>query len=193
MNIADRIQSLRRSRGISQEQLADALGVSRQAVSKWEAEQSSPDLERIIAMAEYFDVTTDYILRGIEPACEPRLRFDTQTLCIISTALNAAGLIIGAAWWRTYQNAFAAAFILCFQAAGLVLWLLAKGERPRWYWAANVWLLCALPSFWLGTLVQSWLYHDVRYGALGALLYMAAPFIPLAVAGGIVTYKTLKK
>ena len=110
MNIADRIQSLRRSRGISQEQLADALGVSRQAVSKWEAEQSSPDLERIIAMAEYFDVTTDYILRGIEPACEPRLRFDTQTPCIISTALNVAGLIIGAAWWRTYQNAFAAAF-----------------------------------------------------------------------------------
>ena len=68
MNISDRIQALRKSRGISQEQLADVLGVSRQAVSKWEAEQSSPDLERIVAMAEYFDVTTDYLLRGIEPA-----------------------------------------------------------------------------------------------------------------------------
>ena len=40
MNISDRIQALRRSRGITQEQLADAVGVSRQAVSKWEAEVS---------------------------------------------------------------------------------------------------------------------------------------------------------
>ena len=62
MNISDRIQSLRKARGITQEQLADAVGVSRQAVSKWEAEQSVPDLERIVAMAEYFDVTTDYLL-----------------------------------------------------------------------------------------------------------------------------------
>lgn len=40
MNIADRIQSLRKSKGISQEQLADVVGVSRQAVSKWESEVS---------------------------------------------------------------------------------------------------------------------------------------------------------
>ena len=40
MNISDRIQSLRKSKGITQEQLADAVGVSRQAVSKWEAEVS---------------------------------------------------------------------------------------------------------------------------------------------------------
>lgn len=68
MNIADRIQSLRKSKGISQEQLADVVGVSRQAVSKWESEQTIPDLEKIILMSEYFEVTTDYILKGIESA-----------------------------------------------------------------------------------------------------------------------------
>lgn len=67
MNTADRIQGLRKSKGISQEQLADVVGVSRQAVSKWESEQTIPDLEKIILMSEYFDVTTDYILKGIEP------------------------------------------------------------------------------------------------------------------------------
>ena len=40
MNVSDRIQALRKNRGITQEQLADAVGVSRQAVSKWEAEVS---------------------------------------------------------------------------------------------------------------------------------------------------------
>ena len=48
MNMADRIQYLRKSKGISQEELADKVGVSRQAVSKCESEQSTPDLEKII-------------------------------------------------------------------------------------------------------------------------------------------------
>lgn len=70
MTIADRIQSLRKTKGISQEQLADVVGVSRQAVSKWESEQTIPDLEKVVTMSEYFGVTTDYILKGIEPVEE---------------------------------------------------------------------------------------------------------------------------
>ena len=59
MNIADRIQYLRKTKGLSQEKLADKVGVSRQAVSKWESEQSTPDIEKIIIMRELFEVTTD--------------------------------------------------------------------------------------------------------------------------------------
>ena len=70
MNVADRIQNLRKIKGISQEQLAEAIGVSRQAVSKWESEQSTPDLEKIVLMSDFFDVTTDYLLKGIEPTNE---------------------------------------------------------------------------------------------------------------------------
>ena len=67
MTIADRIQSLRKAKGVSQEELADRIGVSRQAVSKWESEQSTPDVEKIVLLSNYFEVTTDYILKGIEP------------------------------------------------------------------------------------------------------------------------------
>ena len=67
MNIADRIQYLRKQKGLSQEELADKIGVSRQAVSKWGSEQSTPDLDKIIVMSDLFEVTTDYILKGIEP------------------------------------------------------------------------------------------------------------------------------
>lgn len=67
MNIADRIQSLRKQKGMSQIELADAIGVSRQAVSKWESEQAIPDLDKIVAMSEIFGTTTDYLLKGIEP------------------------------------------------------------------------------------------------------------------------------
>ena len=59
----DRIQDLRKSRGMSQEELANQIGVSRQAVSKWESGQSAPDLQKIIIMSDFFEVTTDYILK----------------------------------------------------------------------------------------------------------------------------------
>ena len=67
MTIADRIQSLRKAKGMSQEELADKVGVSRQSVSKWESEQAAPDLDKIVIMSEIFEVTTDYLLKGIEP------------------------------------------------------------------------------------------------------------------------------
>ncbi len=66
MTLGAKIQTLRKQRGMSQEQLAEALGVSRQAVSKWEAEQSVPDIDKIISICDYFGVTTDYILRDAE-------------------------------------------------------------------------------------------------------------------------------
>ncbi|MBR5182261.1 MAG: helix-turn-helix transcriptional regulator [Clostridiales bacterium] len=67
MTVGDRIQSLRKSKGMSQEELADQVGVSRQAVSKWESEQATPDLDKVVIMSELFEVTTDYLLKGIEP------------------------------------------------------------------------------------------------------------------------------
>jgi transcriptional regulator with XRE-family HTH domain len=100
MNIADRIQSLRKNKGISQEELADKVGVSRQAVSKWESEQSVPDLDRVIIMSEYFGVTTDYILKGIEPQKQSENKnFNTsQILYIASTAFLAIGLFVAFGW-----------------------------------------------------------------------------------------------
>lgn len=64
MNLSERITEQRRIRGWSQEELAYRLGVSRQAVSKWESSRSTPDLERIIQMSELFGVTTDWLLKG---------------------------------------------------------------------------------------------------------------------------------
>lgn len=63
MILADKIMELRKKSGWSQEELADKLGVSRQAVSKWEGASSIPDLERIIAMSRLFGVSTDYLLK----------------------------------------------------------------------------------------------------------------------------------
>ncbi len=63
MILADKIIEERKKNGWSQEELANKLGVSRQAVSKWESAGSIPDLKRILQMSELFGVTTDYLLK----------------------------------------------------------------------------------------------------------------------------------
>ena len=63
MILADKIIILRKKSGLSQEELADKLNVSRQSVSKWESAQSIPDLDRILEMSEIFKVSTDCLLK----------------------------------------------------------------------------------------------------------------------------------
>ena len=71
MILADKIIALRKKEGLSQEELADKLGVSRQSVSKWEMAQSTPDLNRILKMSELFGVSTDYLLKEDAELPEP--------------------------------------------------------------------------------------------------------------------------
>ncbi|MDI9471013.1 MAG: helix-turn-helix transcriptional regulator [Bacillota bacterium] len=73
MILADKIIELRKRNNWSQEELAGKLGVSRQAISKWESAQSTPDLERILAMSRLFGVSTDYLVKDeIESAFNPK-------------------------------------------------------------------------------------------------------------------------
>ena len=63
MILADKIIRLRKKNGWSQEELADKMNVSRQAVSKWESAQTIPDLEKLLQLSGLFGVTTDYLLK----------------------------------------------------------------------------------------------------------------------------------
>ena len=69
MTLGQRIQELRKQRGMSQEALGDALGVSRQAVSKWEGDNGIPELDTLIAMSRLFEVTVGQLL-GVEEAAK---------------------------------------------------------------------------------------------------------------------------
>lgn len=66
MSISKQLIHLRSVKGISQEDLASLMGVTRQAVSKWETDQAIPDSEKIVRLSEIFNVSTDYILKGKE-------------------------------------------------------------------------------------------------------------------------------
>lgn len=63
MNLAEKLTIQRKKSGMSQEQLADRLGITRQSVSKWEAGSSIPEISKLVAMSEIFQVSLDYLLK----------------------------------------------------------------------------------------------------------------------------------
>ena len=94
MILADKIIDLRKKNGWSQEELAEMLGVSRQAVSKWESGQAIPDMNRILKLSSVFGVTTDYLLKDeIEapetPAAEEESGSEPETRTVTMEEANA--------------------------------------------------------------------------------------------------------
>ncbi|MBR5519099.1 MAG: helix-turn-helix transcriptional regulator [Clostridia bacterium] len=69
LQIAQRLQTLRQANGYSQEALAEKLGLSRQAISKWERAESSPDTDHLIELAKLYGVTLDELLFGTDADC----------------------------------------------------------------------------------------------------------------------------
>ena len=71
MTFGEKLQSLRQRAGMSQDALAERLQVSRQAVSRWERDETMPETDKVVALADIFGVTTDYLLRLQPEQTEP--------------------------------------------------------------------------------------------------------------------------
>ena len=77
MDVSEKILQLRKANGFTQEELAEKLNVSRQSVSKWESGQSVPELEKLVALSEIFQVSTDHLLK---PSDLDQLSIKTEML-----------------------------------------------------------------------------------------------------------------
>lgn len=129
MILADKIMTLRKKAGWSQEELAARLNVSRQSVSKWEGAQSIPDMDKVVQMSRLFGVTTDFLLKDeleieehtqSEPMDEPPLRRVTMEEASAYLALR-----------RAAAPKMALATFLCIISPVALLILAAMSEMSR--------------------------------------------------------------
>lgn len=67
MNIGEKLFELRKAKNLSQEEVAESLNVTRQTVSKWETNQSTPDFDKIVPLCELFEIGTEELLTGKKP------------------------------------------------------------------------------------------------------------------------------
>ncbi len=97
MTLGERISSLRAEKNMSQGDLADALGVSRQSVSKWETDASVPELAKLVQLAELFGVTLDYLAgRGAAPDQPGPEAPQAVVICRPGARMIAGAVLLGA-------------------------------------------------------------------------------------------------
>ena len=81
MDFGDRLKQIRMNQGLSQEQLAEKIGVSRQAITKWETNRGLPDVENMVILAEIFKITLDeLILQEKQTQEAKKVRFESETV-----------------------------------------------------------------------------------------------------------------
>ena len=172
MTLGEKILALRTQKEMSQEDLAAALEVSRQSVSKWETDQSVPDLDKIIRLADLFGVTVDQLVReGERPEPpeppEPRVVYvaegrrgltGPQKLGVCLEVLGAILLLLGVA----ALGAIAAVIGAALMILGLPL-LLAK-KHP--------WLIVGWLAVGLSLLVFNPYTSVSPWGLMGGLRYL---------------------
>jgi len=129
MILADKIIEERKKNGWSQEELAERLGVSRQAVSKWESAGSVPDLQKVIQLSKLFGVSTDYLLKD-ELAAEAQGEYLTAAadseLPVYRVTMEEANDFI--ALRKKSAGIIAAAVTLCILSPALLIILAALSE-----------------------------------------------------------------
>ena len=74
MTLGERLYQLRKQKYISQDELANIMDVSRQSISKWELDQTYPDIENLVRLARYFDVSVDYLVTGEEKVVDTQAK-----------------------------------------------------------------------------------------------------------------------
>ena len=96
MTFGERLTNMRKSKGLSQEQLAQELDLTRQTISKWELDQSTPDLEYIVKLSDFYGVTTDHLIKG-EPSGQKSDANISRSggLKIQHVLLSLAGMVAG--------------------------------------------------------------------------------------------------
>ena len=97
MNVSEKIRTLRKSKGMSQEELAGQVNISRQAVSRWENGTALPDADNIVQLSKLFGVTTDYLLMNSYESDEdsPKIKENNK---ILHTNLTRLAIIFQAAF-----------------------------------------------------------------------------------------------
>lgn len=196
MTLGEKIQSLRKLNNKTQDELAEVLGVSRQAVSKWEGGTSKPDIDKVVLISNYFSVTTDYLLKDECEESSTVLENDNiwetqknqKVLQILSTVIILIGLIVAIAfandgtqffYWR-FRNA---ALGIAIQIVGVGIYEVMyfgkkyKNDGQHLFWIINIWILSVMPAILCAGLIARFIlnFFDIfiliKYTGIGYLLF----------------------
>ncbi len=221
MTIGEKIQKLRKEKGLSQEQLANQLDVSRQAISKWELGESMPDINKVALISEYFQVTTDYLIKEHNSNEEESISVNKEngtsnnsvmnngamknTVLIISLMLTVIGLIVG--WARGSTDGAKLEYLpfqliapgIIIQIIGIVLFevyntKLDNKDKKRnrcWFYGSSIWFVDLLPIIFI--VGRYFRYIVGSYNGIMPYFYMVVVYMVVSSIISLICLLKLKK
>ena len=182
MSLGTNISRLRAEHHLSQGDLAEALAVSRQSVSKWETDSSVPDLDKLVKLSQVFDVTLDELVMGAEP--QPKAETPPQQVVvshrmpgrkIAGTILFCMGFL--AFLIPTVLGGFLTGLLLAvpFLVCGIICFLAQK--RPGLWCAWAVYLLACIICYYGTGLGWNLLFFTFSWEAIGIPAYTIAAWV----------------
>ncbi|MDO5794287.1 MAG: helix-turn-helix domain-containing protein [Turicibacter sp.] len=160
MLLGEKLRKLRIARKLSQEQLADELRVSRQAISKWELGESIPDTENLISLSKFYGVSFDYLLLD-ELNVSNELEIKRQphsSVFVLGISGLIIGLIVSFILWITYQSMLMVSLGLIIQIVSVTLVLVKQSELPtklqRLFLMISTWTTLPFICFYVGSLTM---------------------------------------
>lgn len=193
MGLSDKILKLRKTQGLSQQELADQLGVSRQSISKWELDESQPDINNIITLSKVFGVSTDYLLNDDIVSYE-KDNAVCQKAFIIALLIVLFGVICSQMLWKQYQDAISLMIGMFIQIVGIGIFeyfaiSLHDNQIQKKFWSINIWLVTLIPIQYFINYTQTFEYLYMNMfaiidGRISGILYI---YLPLFIALGFST------
>ena len=193
MLLGEKLRRLRIARQLSQEQLAEKLQVSRQAISKWELGESMPDTENLILLSKFYGVSIDYLLLNelnISSELETK-RSRSFPIFIFGMGGLIIGLTLSIVLWCTYQSILMVSIGLIIQIISVTVVLIKQSELSsqlqRLFLMLSVWMIFPFICFYIGSLMMN--FYPVSRSAM--LDFIVEFIFYLVVCTGITV--TLKK
>ena len=174
MDIGSKIRKSRVDAKLTQEQAAEALGISRQTISNWENEKSYPDIVSVLKMSDLYQVSLDYLLKG-ESSMSSYMDYLDESTNQVKSRRRLSALIV------------VLSYLTIWTLAILWFWFSPDETGPAMVYALGViWIIIPLTTFILSLLIgEMGLFASIAFG----IMYMLLAYMSFSLANNIATGK----
>ena len=130
MTLGERIRDERKKRGLSQEELADILNVSRQAITKWETDRGIPDIANLIRISEEFEISLDELIKGDNSVKRKIIYDNSMKRWHLLVVVYLLAIVAYIAYFSSYPKVFMVGFLIAtLFMLGFELRIIIKEKR----------------------------------------------------------------
>ena len=174
-DIGSKIQTARLEKKLTQEQVAELLGVSRQTISNWENAKSYPDIISVIKMSECYNVSLDYLLKGEEPMNHYYEYLEESTNVVKSTAKKNKLMTL-------------LSYLLIWAVSMIVFWCFTGGSDAMGYSLMFLWIILPITTFTVSAVIGKnnfWGTGKWAFPLFFGAMYMLAEYGTFSMANNL--------